>query len=154
MLNIPRKLKAPLPAVCLAESLTCTVQVVHLWAALSVGEDSAAVWTSLHARGSSGSHRYGVQMDKIKKRDAVRLVTKPDLTSAHAAEHEVRFSQVALHSAKPLPAAVSVQPGAPSPALGHCVNGADQRDGGAVMQWGIHFVRTHHLGSRSATTVP
>lgn len=73
-------------------------------------------------------------MDKIKRRDAVTLVTKPDLTSARAAEPEVRFSEAALCSAKPLPAAVPVWPGAPSPALGHCVNGADQRDGGAVMQ--------------------
>lgn len=46
------------------------------------------------------------------------MVTKPGMTSAHAGELEVGFSEVVLHSAKPLPAAVPGWPVAPSPALG------------------------------------
>lgn len=46
----------------------------------------------------------------------------------------MRFSEVVLHSAKALPVPVPMQPVAPSPALGHCVSGVDQRDSGAVMQ--------------------
>lgn len=92
----------------------------------------------------------------MKRRDAVRLVTKPDLTSAHAGEPEVRSSEVVLHSAKPLPAAVPVW--LPLLLWG-TVNGVDQRDSGAGQHEseGIHFVRTlfqHLLRSSSRTTVP